>query len=152
MCFHKGPLVLRYALVMWTLYFSHFFTSFFVGLRRIFLRAKVRNLAFINCSLLVGIDCVTDKLKATFSSVKNTFFSQNAENRFLGLWNFKIFWARTSSDPLPSLEKGDQRPLVDTVGYSIQTCWLLQFLLKPLVNSIIKNIGDTISNVIIYTD
>ena len=23
-------------------------------------------------------------------------------------------------------------PLVDTVGYSIQTCWLLQFLLKPL--------------------
>ena len=29
-------------------------------------------------------------------------------------------------------KKGDQRPLVDTVGYSIQTCWLLQLLLKPL--------------------
>ena len=46
MCFHLGPLVLRYALVMWTLYFSHFFKSFFIGLRRICLRAKVRNLAF----------------------------------------------------------------------------------------------------------
>ena len=39
--------------------------------------------------------------------------------------------AQTSSSPLPS-RKGDQRPLVDTVGYSFQTCWLLQFLLKPL--------------------
>ena len=42
---------------------------FFIGLCRICLRAKVRNLVFINCFtlLLVGIDCVTDKLKATFS-------------------------------------------------------------------------------------
>ena len=43
---------------------------FFIGLRRIIcLRAKVRNLVFINCFtlLLVGIDCVTDTLKATFS-------------------------------------------------------------------------------------
>ena len=66
-CFHKGPLVLRYALVMSKLYFSHFFISFFVSLCRICLRAKVRNLVFIICSLLVGIDFVTDKLKATFS-------------------------------------------------------------------------------------
>ena len=29
MCFHKGTLVFRYALVMSTLYFSHFCTSFF---------------------------------------------------------------------------------------------------------------------------
>ena len=34
--------------------------------------------------------------------------------------------------PPPSLEKGDQQLLVDTVGYSIRTCWLLQFLLKAL--------------------
>ena len=47
--------------------FQSFFSSFFIGLRRICLRAKVRNLVFIICSLLVGIDCVTDKLKATFS-------------------------------------------------------------------------------------
>ena len=43
---------------------------FFIGLHRIIcLRAKVRNLVFINCFTisLVGIDCVTDKLKATFS-------------------------------------------------------------------------------------
>ena len=64
MCLHKGPLLLRNDLVMQMLYFSHFFTSFFIGLRRICLRAKV---PFIIRSLLVGIDCVTDKLKATFS-------------------------------------------------------------------------------------
>ena len=46
---------------------SFFFTSFFIGLRRICLRAKVHNLVFISCSLLVGIDYGTDKLKATFS-------------------------------------------------------------------------------------
>ena len=73
-CFPKGPLVLPYALVMWTLYFSHFFTSFFIGLRRICLRAKVRNLVFIICSLPVGIDCVTGKLKATFSWMKSMLF------------------------------------------------------------------------------
>ena len=60
------------------------------------------------------------------------FMSQNAENRILGLWNFKIFLARTCPDPLPPPEKGDQQLLVDTVGYSIQICWLLQLLLKPL--------------------
>ena len=68
MCFHKGLLVLRYAfLVICTLYFSHIFISFFIGLRGICLRAKVRNLVFIICSLLVGADCVIEKLKATFS-------------------------------------------------------------------------------------
>ena len=109
-----GPLVLRYALVMWTLYFSHFFKSHFLGLRRIRLRAKVLNLVFIICTLLAGIDCVTDKLKARFSSMKNTLFClkfspQDAENSILGLWRFKIFWRRTRTDNLlpPSpLDKG----------------------------------------------
>ena len=67
MCLHKGPLVILYALVMRMLYFSHFFTSFFIGLRRICVHATVRTLVFIICSLLAGIDCVTDKLKDTFS-------------------------------------------------------------------------------------
>ena len=49
MCFHKGSLV--YTLVMWTLYFSQFFPSFFIRLRRICVRAKVRNLNFIICSV-----------------------------------------------------------------------------------------------------
>ena len=71
MCFHKGLLVLRYVLVMCMLCFSHFFTSFCICLRKICLQAKVHNLVFIICSLLVGIDCVTDKLKATFSRMKN---------------------------------------------------------------------------------
>ena len=73
-CFHKGPLVLRYASVMGMLHFSHFFTSFFIALPRICLRTKVRNLFFINCLLLVGIDCVTDKLKASFFWMKNMLF------------------------------------------------------------------------------
>ena len=33
--------------------------------------------------------------------------------------------------PQTPLENEDYWPLVDTVSYSIQTCWLLQFLLKP---------------------
>ena len=81
MCFHKGTLVFRYASVMSTLYFSHFCTSFFIGSRRICLRAKVCNLGFIICSLLSGIDYVTDKLKEK----KEKFSPQNAENCILGL-------------------------------------------------------------------
>ena len=61
MCFHRGPLVkLRMLSVI-------FLTSFFIGLRRICLRAKVHNLVFFICSLFTGTDCVTDKLKAIFS-------------------------------------------------------------------------------------
>ena len=59
MCFNEGPLALRYALVIRTLDFSQFFTL----LRRICLPAKVRNLVFIICSLLVGIYCLTEKSK-----------------------------------------------------------------------------------------
>ena len=53
MCFHKGPLVFRNAVVIWTLYFSRFLN---VSLCRSCLSAKVRNLVSIICSLLVGID------------------------------------------------------------------------------------------------
>ena len=74
-------------------------------------------------------------MKAIFSWMRNTVFCcqfspQNTGNRFLGLWNFpKIFWgARPQTPP----EEGDYGPLVDTVG-SIQTCRLLQLLLKRLV-------------------
>ena len=51
--FHKGPLILGYALVMSMIYFSQFFTSFFIGLARIFL-----NLVLLICSLVVGIDYI----------------------------------------------------------------------------------------------
>ena len=50
-----------------SLYFRYLCTSFFIGSHRICLCAKVCNLGFIVCSLLSGIDYVTDKLKATFS-------------------------------------------------------------------------------------
>ena len=47
--------------------FQSFFQKFLTGLHRIYLCAKVRNLVFIICSLLEGIDCVTGKSIATFS-------------------------------------------------------------------------------------
>ena len=66
-CFPKGPLVFTLCLSHVKAIFESFFQKFLIGLRRICLRVKVCNLVFIICSLLVGIDCVTDKLKATFS-------------------------------------------------------------------------------------
>ena len=102
MCFHKGSLTLHYYLVMWTPYFRHFFTSFFIGLCRICLRVKVCNLVFIInfCSVFAGTDCVTDKYWKlhflewkTHSSILN-FSPKNSENCILRLWSFKIFWGR----------------------------------------------------------
>ena len=82
------------------------------------------------------------------------FSPQITETCILGLWNFKIFWGRTHPGPLPPLyKKGDQQRLVDTVSYSIQTCWLLQLLLKPLyliqkkqnlINKLIVRLPDRI--------
>ena len=100
MCFHKGLLVLHYALVVWTLYFSHFFTSFFIGLCRICLLAKVCNWAFIICSLLAGIDCVIDKLKAKFSWMKSMLFCPHF--RALKLQNF---WRHNVLSPPPPPQK-----------------------------------------------
>ena len=50
-----------------------------------------------------------------------------------------MFWGSTPPDPPPPtpLEKGDQWSLVETVGYSIQTYWLL-LLLQPLQSLIIS--------------
>ena len=87
-------------------------------------------------SLLVRIDRVALKRewKLYFLEWETVFCSQfsprNTGNRFLGLWNFpKIFWGTRPQTPL---EEGDYGLLVDTVG-SVQTCRLLQFLLKRLV-------------------
>ena len=87
-------------------------------------------------SLLVRIDRVALKRewKLYFLEWETVFCSQfsprNTGNRFLGLRNFQnIFWGARPKTPL---EEGDYGPLVDTVG-SIQTCRLLQFLLKRLV-------------------
>ena len=74
-CFPKGLLVLRYALVKWMLYFSHFFKRFLqVYTEFVYVQKYVIILVFIICSLLVGIDCVTGKSIATFSWMKNTPF------------------------------------------------------------------------------
>ena len=74
---------------------------------------------------------MTDKLKATFSWMENTLFCPpiySPERMKIAFEGFEI-------SKFSGLEKGDQWPLVDTVGYSIQTCRLLQFILKPQLNS-----------------
>ena len=81
------------------------------------------------CSLLVGVYWVADKSKLEWKLSLTQFSPQDARNHILRLWNFKIFWGTTP--PYPN-KKGDKRALVDTVGFSIQSCWLCQFLLKPL--------------------
>ena len=122
-----------------TLCFSHvnaifqsFLQKFLTGLRRTCLRAKVRNLVFIICSLLVGIDCVTGKLKATFFWMKTRSFvlkfsPQKAENLIFRALKFKNFLGRSVLRPFPPpLEKGTNGPLL------IQSVTLF----KPLATSI----------------
>ena len=54
-----------------------------------------------------------------------------------------IFWGSEISEysgeasPQIALEKSEKWPLVDTVGYSIQTCWLLQFYGNPCKSDIL---------------
>ena len=120
MCFHEAHWF-YFALVMWTQCSSHFFTSFFIVLNRICLHAKVFNLIFVICSLLVGIYCVDWYInKLHCHEWKTHSFDlkcspQDTENCTLGVWNFKIFWG-----------------LVDTVGYCT---WIITraFGLKALV-------------------
>ena len=93
------------------------------------LPAKVRNLVFIIWLLLVGIDSVTNKLKTTFSWMKNTLFCpfESPEG-----WKPHFRPGRTRPDACsPSRKWGLMAPC-----YSIQTCWLLK--LKPLTNNIHK--------------
>ena len=109
MCFHW---FYSYVLVIWTQYFSQFFTSFFKGLRRICSRAKVGNLVFIICSLPVGTDCVTDKSKGIewklhFLEWKTRSFVVNLFCTTLktAFWSFQISnfsgeaWPQTTSPP-----------------------------------------------------
>ena len=55
MGFHNDPLVLRYVNAIFQSVFHRFTQNLFT--------CKVLNLVFIISSLLVGIDCVTDKSK-----------------------------------------------------------------------------------------
>ena len=77
------------------------------------------NLVFIICSLLVGIDCVTGKLKATFFLMKTRSFvlkfsPQKAENRIFRALKFQNFLGRNALRPFPPpfLEKGTNGPLL----------------------------------------
>ena len=90
-----------------------------VGLHRICLRAEVCNLVFIICSLVVGIGCVTDTWKVEW---KLHFLEWKTPSLVLSLvhrthWKSHLFWGIWKI----------------TLGYSIQTCWQLQFLMKPLL-------------------
>ena len=113
MCFHW---FYSYVLVIWTQYFSQFFTRFFKGLRRICSRAKVGNLVFIICSLPVGTDCVTDKSKGIewklhFLKWKTRSFVVNlfCTTLEIAFWSFQISnfsgeaWPQTTSPPYRQL-------------------------------------------------
>ena len=124
-------------LVTQTVYFSQFFPRFFVGLHRICLCANVLKV-ILNidiCSLLVRIDYVAMKHEwklqflrwKTCSSVLS-LVPGTLEIAFRA-FKFVNFLGEHAPDPL---RKRGQPALVDTVSYSIQTCWLLQLLLKPL--------------------
>ena len=58
------------------------------------------------------------------------FSPLNVGNRSLELCSFQIFWGS-----MPPDTPWKWRWTVDMVGYFIQICWLLQFLLKPLLDT-----------------
>ena len=116
---------MSYALVMQALYFSQFFTRFFGDFTEFVL------VQMYVCSLLVS--CVADNQNLNESCIflneKHTllYSIESPERREIAFEDFGI-----SREHAPSRGAG-LTPLVDTVGYSIQTCWLLLYLLKPLV-------------------
>ena len=90
---------------MWTLYFSQFFTSFFIGLRRICWSAKVHSLyhLFISCRNWLWL--IIQKLNESYIFLNEehalVLNFQNAENRILGLFLGKHIISRllpTTSD------------------------------------------------------
>ena len=139
-CF-QGPLICYItpeALpVMQTLYFSlEFFPRFFVGLCRIFLCANVLNFEYWHLPVACNLELIVWVWNLNENYIflnENTFFCSqfsphNTGNHILGFWNSKMFWGACPQTPL---EEGGKWPLVDSVSYSIQTCWLLQLLLTP---------------------
>ena len=106
--------------------FQSFFKKFLIGLHRICLRGKVGNLVSSFYSLLAGIDCVTDKMKDTFSSMKNTLFCPQIWSREHCIFRALKF------RPSPLLEKGTSGPLL------IQSVTLS----KPLAASIFIETPD----------
>ena len=110
------------------LYFSQFFPSFFIGLRRICLCTKVRNLDFIACS-------VADRSKVEWISY--IFMNEKKNHALLcsiyspECWK-SHFWALKFQTGFMPPDPCRKRGLVNTVGNSIQAHWLLVFLLKPL--------------------
>ena len=78
---------------------------------RLCLRKNVRNLSFVY-NLLVGVNCLVHKAK----------FDLNSN---------LLQWKSRPQRPLENVDYTSWL-LVGTVSHSIQTCWLLQFLLKPL--------------------
>ena len=91
---------------------------------------NVRNLIIIICSLFVRVNCAANKSKF---DLEQNLLEQKTRSFILSLfpWMLEIWIWFWGSMPIP-LENVDHWPLVDTVGYSIQSCWLLQFLLKLL--------------------
>ena len=133
--------------VMWTLYFSQFSTCFrwiypeFVHVQ-IYV---IELLSFVNCltELIVWLIWQNMNKSHIFLNAKHAFLSNMLEIAFEGFEILEFFWGSMPPDPP---EKGGQWPPVDRVGYSSQTCWLPQFLLKPLCYQTKCNIKITAQN------
>ena len=106
MCFHKGPPVLHYVLV------NAILQSIFTVLHRICLCAKVHNLVFIICPLLLGIYCVTYKSKVVESYIFLKKLFSSVWSPECWTWHFRASKFQNSlgknapSHPPPS-KKGD---------------------------------------------
>ena len=105
---------------------------FIIGLRRICSCANEHYVFIFICSLLVGVDSVADKLKRELMLhfVECTqLFSIYSPERWK--WHFRPFqFQNFLGDPH---KRRANSGALDTVSYSIQTYWLLQLLLKPLI-------------------
>ena len=110
--------------------FSH--AHFIIGLRRIFSCANEHYVSIFICSLLVGVDSVADKLKLElmlhFVECTQLFSIYSPES---WKWHFRPFQFQNFPGD-PHKRRTNSRAL-DSVSYSIQTYWLLQLLLKPLI-------------------
>ena len=112
MCFHKGPLVLHYVLV------NAILQSIFTVLHRICLRAKVHNLVFIICQLLLGIYCVTYKSKVVESYIFLKKLFSSVWSPECWTWHFRASKFQNSLGKhmppvtLPLVKKGTNGPLL----------------------------------------
>ena len=108
------------------------YARFIIGLCRICSCANERYVFIFICSLLVGVDSVADKLKRElmlhFVECTQLFSIYSPER-----WKWHLRPFQFQNFPGDPHKRRTNSGALDTVSYSIQTYWLLQLLLKPLI-------------------